>query len=310
MTAERRRNSSPLSRRSLWIAFLLAPAAVIMMTFVVWPLMSALQLSFFRFEGLTPGDFVWFENFNKVLFQSPFREATYNALWHNIVVFFALMVLENGLALLIAYALLKELPGHRVHQVIVFLPVVLSAVIVAFLWKLLLHPLFGVVNAALGLFGIMGPAWLGSEPTALGSIVFANVWHWMGFPTLVLLAGMQRISREVLEAARLDGAGDWTILTKIVWPLIAPSVTIVTVLTFIGSFNWFELPLMMADMEGSPGRSTDVLALYFYRTAFGSVTSGIQDFGQGSALAVLMFLFVGAVTVVALKYLRSREIEI
>lgn len=309
MTAGRRTRTSLVSRRSLWIGFLLAPAALIMLVFVVMPLVSALQLSFFEFDGLKPSNFVWFENFRQVLFESPFSDATYNAFWHNIVVFVSLMVFENGIALLIAYALLKELPGHRLHQVIVFLPVVLSAVIVGFLWKLLLHPLFGLVNGLLGLFGILGPAWLGSESTALGSIIFANVWHWIGFPALVLLAGMQRISREVLEAARLDGAGDWVILTKIVWPLIAPSITIVTILTFIGSFNWFELPFMMADMEGSPGHSTDVLALYFYRTAFGSVTSGIQDFGQGSALAVLMFLFVGAVTFVALKFLRAREIQ-
>jgi len=309
MTAGRRAKSSLVSRRSLWIGFLLAPAALIMIVFVVWPLVSALQLSFYEFDGLRPGQFIWFENFRQVLFESPFSNATYNAFWHNIVVFVAFMVFENGIALLIAYALLKELPGHQLHRVIVFLPVVLSAVIVGFLWKLLLHPLFGLVNGLLGLVGIMGPAWLGSESTALGSMIFANVWHWIGFPALVLLAGMQRISREVLEAARLDGAGDWTILTKIVWPLIAPSVTIVTVLTFIGSFNWFELPFVMGDMEGSPGRSTDVLALYFYRTAFGSVTSGIQDFGQGSALAVLMFLFVGAVTFVALKFLRAREIQ-
>lgn len=121
---------------------------------------------------------------------------------------------------------------------------------------------------------------------------------------------MQRISREVIEAARLDGAGDWAILRRIIWPLIAPSVTIVTILTFIGSFNWFELPFVMADMEGSPGHSTDVLALYFYRTAFGSITSGIQDFGQGSALAVLRFIVVAVVTGVALRYLRRREIDI
>jgi len=310
MSTGRRNNTGLLSRRSVWIAFLLAPATVIMLAFVAWPLLSAFKLSFYHFDGLKPGEFVWFENFYKVLFQWPFARATYNALWHNIVVFFALMALENGTALLIAYALLKELPAHRVHQVIVFLPVVLSAVIVGFLWKLLLHPLFGAVNAVLGLFGIMGPAWLGNESTALGSIVFANIWHWVGFPTLVLLAGMQRISREVLEAARLDGAGDWKILTRIVWPLIAPSVTIVTILTFIGAFNWFELPFVMADMEGSPAHSTDVLALYFYRTAFGSITSGIQDFGQGSALAVLMFLLVAVVTFFALRFLRSREIEI
>ena len=310
MTVDRRHKIPFPSRRSLWIACLLAPAAAIMLVFVAWPLVSAFQLSFYRFDGLKPGELVWFENFQKVLFQSPFAEATYNALWHNVVVFLTLMVFENGTALLIAYALLKELPGHRVHQVIIFLPVLLSAVIVGFLWKLLLHPLFGVVNAALGLFGIMGPAWLGQESTALGSILFANIWHWIGFPALVFLAGMQRISREVLEAARLDGAGDWVILTRIVWPLIAPSVTIVTILTFIGSFNWFELPFVMADMEGSPGHSTDVLALYFYRTAFGSITSGIQDFGQGSALAVMMFIVVAIVTWAALRYLRSREIDI
>jgi raffinose/stachyose/melibiose transport system permease protein len=100
------------------------------------------------------------------------------------------------------------------------------------------------------------------------------------------------------------------VLTRIVWPLIAPSVTIVTILTFIGSFNWFELPYMMADLTGSPGGSTDMLALYFYRTAFGSVTSGLQDFGQGSALAVLMFLVIASVTFFALRILRRREIEL
>ncbi|MDB5563174.1 MAG: sugar transporter permease [Hyphomicrobiales bacterium] len=310
MTKDRRFISRLLSRRSLWIAFLLLPATLVMTLFVVWPLISAFRFAFYDFNGLKPANFVGFENFRQVLFESPFSDWTYNALYHNVIVFCALMVFENGIAFLIAFGLLKALPGHRVHQVIVFLPVVLSAVIVGFLWKLLLHPLFGLVNGALMLIGIQGPAWLGNETTALGSIIFANVWHWIGFPTLVLLAGMQRVGQEVLEAARLDGAGDWDLLKHIIWPLIAPSVTIVVILTFIGSFNWFELPFVMAGLTGSPGGSTDVLGLYFYRTAFGSVTSGIQDFGQGSALAVLMFLVVAGVTFVALRYLRRREIEI
>jgi raffinose/stachyose/melibiose transport system permease protein len=100
------------------------------------------------------------------------------------------------------------------------------------------------------------------------------------------------------------------LIRRIIWPLIAPSVTIVCILTFIGSFNWFEIPYVMAGLTGSPGGSTDVLGLYFYRTAFGSVTSGIQDFGQGSALAVLMFLFVAGFSFIALRYLRSREIQL
>ena len=187
-----------------------------MAVFVVWPLLSALRLSFYAFNGLRPAGFIGLENFRQVLLEQPYSGWTYNAFMHNVIVFASLMVFENGVAFLLAFALLKALPGHRVHQVIVFLPVVLSAVIVGFLWKLLLHPLFGLVNQSLALVGVQGPAWLGDESTALGSVILANVWHWLGFPTLVLLAGMQRIGREALEAARLDGAGDFALLTKII----------------------------------------------------------------------------------------------
>jgi raffinose/stachyose/melibiose transport system permease protein len=121
---------------------------------------------------------------------------------------------------------------------------------------------------------------------------------------------MQRIPLETMEAARLDGATDRVLLTKIIWPLVAPSATIVFILTFIGSFNWFELPYIMAGLSGAPGGATDVLGLYFYRTAFGSVSSGLQDFGHGSALAVLMFIFIAAFSAIALRILRRREIEL
>ncbi len=301
---------TPRRQRGLWIAFLLAPALITMTLFVVWPLLAAFRFSFFSFNGLKVADFIGLENFIDVLGRPPYRAATFAALWHNIIVFVALMIAQNGAAFLIAFALMKALPGHRIHQVIVFLPVVLSAVIVSFLWKLFYHPLFGVVNQALLLVGIEGPPWLGDPHTALGSIIFVNAWHWLGFPVLIFLAGMQRIPLETLEAARLDGATDRVLLVHIIWPLVAPSVTIVFILTFIGSFNWFELPYIMAGLSGAPGGATDVLGLYFYRTAFGTVSSGLQDFGHGSALAVLMFIFIAAVSALALRILRRREIEL
>jgi raffinose/stachyose/melibiose transport system permease protein len=151
--------------------------------------------------------------------------------------------------------------------------------------------------------------WLGQSSTALGSLVFVNTWHWLGFPALVFLAGMQRIPREAIEAARLDGASDWQLMTKIVWPLVAPATTVVVILTFIGSFNWFELPYVMTGLDGSPGGATDVLGLYFYRTAFGSATSGLQDFGRASALAVLMFILIAVVSTFWTRALRRREIQ-
>lgn len=296
-------------RLPLWIAFLLAPGLVVMALFVAIPLVSSFRYAFYDFAGVLPHSFVGLANFRDVLSEAPYAEQTWRALGHNAIVFAALMGTQNLLAYLLAFALLKALPGHRVHQVIVFLPVVLSAVIVGFLWKLFLHPLFGLVNAALALLGIHGPPWLGDEHTALGSIIFTNAWHWMGFPALIFLAGMQRISKETLEAARIDGATDGVLLSKIIWPLVAPSATVVVVLTFIGSFNWFELPYIMAGATGSPGGATDVLGLYFYRTAFGTASSGLTDFGHGSALAVLMFLFIAVVSAIALRFLRAREIE-
>ena len=296
-------------RLGAWIALLLAPGLAIMTIFVAAPLLSSFRYAFYEFHGVLPAAFIGFANFRDVLFDSTYAASTWRALAHNAIVFASLMIAQNGLAYLIAFALLKALPGHRLHQVIIFLPVVLSAVIVGFLWKLFFHPLFGLVNAALALIGIQGLPWLGNESTALGAIIFTNAWHWVGFPALIFLAGMQRISKETLEAARIDGASDTALMTRIIWPLVAPSVTIVVILTFIGSFNWFELPYVMAGATGSPGGATDVLGLFFYRTAFGSAASGLQDFGHGSALAVLMFLFIAIVSALALRVLRAREIE-
>lgn len=298
-------------RQPLWLAALLAPGLIIVAVFVVVPILSALAYSFYHWNGLARGAFIGLENFRLVLFQEPFASWTWQALRHNVVVFAALMIIQNGLAFLIAYLLLKALPGHRFHQVAVFLPVILSAVIIGAMWKLFLNPIFGLVNMGLIKVGLQAWAqpWLGQPSTALGSLIFVNAWHWVGFPALLFLAGMQRIPSEVIEAARIDGAKDFQLIRRIVWPLVAPATTVVVILTFIGSFNWFEMPYVMTGLDGSPGGATDVLGLYFYRTAFGNVTAGLQDFGRGNALAVLMFLFIGSVSAVWVTILRRREIE-
>jgi raffinose/stachyose/melibiose transport system permease protein len=290
---------------------LLAPALIVVLVFVTAPLVSALLYSAFSWNGLARGSFIGLENFRAVLFQEPFSTWTYNALLNNVIVFVALMLFQNGTAFLIAYLLLKGMPGHRFHQVAIFVPVILSSVIIGAMWKLFLNPLFGLVNQALIAVGLESWAqpWLGQSSTALGSLIFVNMWHWIGFPALVYLAGMQRITRETFEAARLDGASDWAIMKDIVWPLVAPATTVVVILTFIGSFNWFELPYIMGGIDGAPAGATDVLALYFYRTAFGSATSGLQDFGRASALAVLMFILIAFVSVLWTRALRRREIQ-
>lgn len=297
--------------RRLWIAALLAPALLVVLSFVVVPIASAFVYAFHSWRGLARADFIGLENFRLVLFGEPFGTWTLNALRNNVFVFASLMLVQNGTAFLIAFLLLKTLPGHRFHQVAIFLPVILSSVIVGAMWKLFLNPFFGLVNQALIALGLQSLAqpWLGQAGTALPSIVLVNAWHWVGFPALLFLAGMQRISRDVIDAARLDGAGDWVLMRRVIWPLVAPATTVVVILTFIGSMNWFEMPFVMAGIDGTPAGATDVLGLYFYRTAFGSATGGLQDFGRASALAVLMFAVIAVVSVLWTRALRRRELS-
>src|SRR5690606_10010900 len=292
--------ASQARKRAAWIAFLIVPPLAVMATFVIWPIISALSAAFYDWRGLARGEFVGLRNFVDVLAGPRFSEVTWRAFGHNLYVFFALLIVQNGAGFLLGWLIYKEPFGFRFHRATVFLPVILSTVIVGFLWKLFLDPNFGLVNQALINLGAgsLARPWLGQEETALNALILVNAWHWVGFPTLVYLAGMQRIPRELIESARLDGTSEWQLLTRIVWPLVAPSTTVTFTLLFIGAFNWFELPYVMAGLDGSPYGSTDVLGLYFYRTAFGNQSAGVQDFGHGNALAVLMFLFIAAVATV------------
>lgn len=301
-----------LTGRGLWITALVVPPLAVMATFVAWPILSALAYAFYDWNGLARGEFVGLDNFRRILFDEPWAGWTRNAFGHNVIVFFTLMVVQNGAGFVLAYALWREPWGAAFHRVAVFLPVILSTVIIGYLWKLFFHPLFGVVNQSLKAIGLgfLAQPWLGQAETALGALIFVNAWAWVGFPTLVFLAGMQRIPPELLDAARMETDSEWVVVRKIVWPLVAPSATIVFILLFIGSFNWFELPYIMVGLDGSPFGTTDVLGLYFYRTAFGNQSAGVQDFGTGSALAVLTFLFIAVVAAFWTIHLRKREVQV
>lgn len=298
--------------RALWLLTLLVPPIIFFTTFVVYPIGSALVYSLYEWEGIGRRGFVGLANFRRVLFQAPYSEWTWNAFRNNVTVFVSLMIVQNGWALVLAFLLSYKPRGNRFYQVVFFMPVILSLVIIGFQWRIFLNPIIGLVNNLLRAASLDGWAqpWLGQEETALWSLIFVNAWAWVGFPTIVFLAGILSIPKEYFEAARLDGANEWQLARWVTWPLIAPSVTIIVVLTFIGSFNWFELPYVMAGVSGSPYRTTDVLGLYFYRTAFGTVDAGLQDFGRGSALAVLMFLFILIISVIAVHFLRKRETQL
>ena len=293
-----------------YIVLLLTPALATILVFTTLPALTTLSYAFFKWEGFQRGGFAGLINFQR-LFEYPFRDQFFMALRHNTLVFIGIMLSQTSLGLLIAYALFQLKRGQRFFRTVTFLPVIFSLVVVGYMWQVLLDPYYGPINMLLTDLGLenLAKPWLGSTSTALPTLVFINLWRWVGFPAIIFLAGLNAINQEFLEAARIDGATEGQIFRKIMFPLLAPSMTIITILTFIGAFEWFDLPFILGGSNGSPAGATDTLALMFYRLSFGSIDSGANEVGVGSALGVLIFTIVGVGAAVGTKLLRRREVE-
>ncbi len=288
------------------IALFLLPAFLLYTVFMIWPLFQSLYFSFFEFKGLARGDFVGLRNFQELLTRYPVNEQLPRAFLHNIYFFVGTMAIQNTMGLLFARLLHGSRRGKRFFQTVYILPYLISALVVGYLWSLMLNPLFGPVNQVLKAIGLeeLALPWLGDPRTALPAIILVNAWQWMGFPMLLFSAGLANITDDLREAAQIDGATHWKLFRHIELPLLLPVIGIVTVLTFIGNFNAFGIVWAMGGVNGEPAGATDVLGLVFYRTAF---RGGIDAFGLASALAVLMFVFIFGVSMFMLGRFRRWE---
>lgn len=296
------------ARRRLTTALFIAPAFALFTVFIVYPMVSALWFSAFEWNGLERGAFAGIDNFRTLFTRYPYDEQVTRALWHNLYFFAITMVVQNGFGLFLALILDRAIRGRTLFRNIYFLPHLIPVIVVGFLWTLILNPQFGVaghVFEAIGLDGLSRP-WLGDPDTALTTVALINAWSWVGFPMVIFLANLAAIPDEYRDAARIDGAGPWQSFRHVLLPLLAPSITIVTVLTFLGNFNSFDLIYATGGSRGGPGGSTDVLALLFYRIAFES--DDPNAVGVGNALAVLMFVAVFVVSNLWLRMLAKREI--
>jgi raffinose/stachyose/melibiose transport system permease protein len=293
-----------------FIFILLTPAIATILIFTSVPALTTLSYAFFKWEGFQRDGFAGFANFQR-LFEYPYKDQFFMALRHNTLVFIAIMILQTSLGLLIAYALFRLKRGQRFFRTVTFLPVIFSLVVVGYMWQVMLDPYYGPVNMIINNLGFesLAKPWLGSMSTALPTLVFINLWRWVGFPAIIFLAGLNAINQEYLEAARIDGATEGQLFRKIMFPLLAPSMTIITILTFIGAYEWFDLPFVLGGSNGNPAGATDTLALMFYRLSFGSVDSNANDVGVGSALGVIIFVIVGLGAAIGQHFLRKREVE-
>jgi len=277
------------------IAVFLAPAVLIYTAVMIVPLVETLWLALLRVDPKTNTSFfVGLANF-RTLFGDP-RWATsfWNALWNNVWFFIINMVVQNPIGVALAALLsVPTLKGRAFYRTAIFLPTILSFVIVGFVWKLILSPLWGVAPSLLkaaGLRHLFHP-WLGMADSALTTVSLISVWQFIGIPMMLIYAALLSIPDEVLEAAEIDGITGWSQFWKIKLPLILPTIGIISILTFVGNFNAFDLIYVTQGALAGPNFSTDILGTFLYRTFFGYQLQ-LGDPNMGAAIATVMFAII------------------
>lgn len=290
-----------------WGLFFCGPATLLYTTFLLIPMVTALWYSFFAWKGIDRGAFVGPRNYLDVLTTYPYADAVRRALGHNLLFFAATMLIQNSVGLGLALLLHRAPRGTHLLRTLYATPYLISPLVVGYIWSMMLSPSFGPLNAffeAIGWDALSRP-WLGDQVTALPAAVLINAWQWIGGPVLILGAALGTVPAELEEAAGIDGASAWTTFWRVRFPLIIPAVGVVTLLTFVGTFNIFDLIFALGGSSGGPGQSMDVLALLFYRLAF---QGGVNSIGLSSALAMLMFCFSFGVSIAIDRWLRRREV--
>lgn len=279
--------------KTRYILLFTIPALSLYTLFVIYPFGYSLVLSFFKWSGAGNRVFVGLSNFNNIISGSMSGEFR-NALLHNLYFFGLNVVFELGIAFLVAVILASKIWGQRFFRTIVYLPNVISMVLVGFIWVMMLNPQWGLINQLLKSVGLkqFAQPWLGQTTTALPAAIIVNAWRNIGFYILVFLAAIISIPNELFDAAYIDGASNWKVIWKIIFPLTFSTFQTLLILIFIWSFNIFDVIYSLVGVQAGPVRASDVLGTLFYRTAFGGLGSSAQDYGLGAAIVVLVFLMV------------------
>jgi len=276
------------------IIVFLAPATIVYTLFMIWPLADTLWLSFFEAENNGVETFVGAANYETLFGDSYWADQFWNAFANNFLFFAIHMLVQNPIGILLAALLsLPALRFSNSYRTLLFMPTLLSVVIIGFVWRLILSPIWGVTPSildAIGLGSLFAP-WLGLESSALVTLSLISVWQYVGIPMLLIYAALLAIPDELIDAAHVDGTTGWNIFWKIKLPLILPTIGVISILTFVGNFNAFDLIYAVQGALAGPNFSTDILGTFLYRTFYGQQLQ-LGDRYMGATVATMMFLII------------------
>lgn len=280
------------------ISFIL-PLFLVMFVFILYPFISSLYYSLTQWDGVSKPVFIGFDNYARLLDSQSFK----NALNHTLFYTVATLLITNPLSMGLALLLNTRLKGRVILRTVFYLPAVMSLVVVSYLWSVILS-YDGIFNRLLIMLGLENQTldWLGNMDKTPWAIYFVLFWTALGSGMVFYLAGLQAIPKELYESAAIDGVKKWSKFWHITFPMLMPSITVVTFFGLAGTLKMFDLPFIMT--SGGPGDSTTTLAMMVYNQAFRDST-----FGYATASGIVMFLLIIVASVIQLKLTRSREVE-
>ena len=274
------------SRRTLVGWLFIGPVIAGVIAFQFVPVLVSVYASLTDWSGLSAPQFAGIANYIELFTKDPLF---YLTLRNTAVFTLGSVVLSVGFGLVLALLGNEKLPGISIFKAAFFAPVVTNSVAVGFVWFWLYQPENGLINGFLAQANVQGPTWLSSNTWAMIAVIIVAVWQGVGYPMLILLAGLQSIPDSLHEAARIDGASAWSRFWRVTLPLLTPSLFFLTIMQFITSFQIFGIIFVMT--HGGPANATNVYIYQVYQSAF-----SFGRLGYAAAMGWILFVIVGLVT--------------
>lgn len=259
--------------------------------FQIAPVLASLGVSLTNWTGLRTPEFLGLDNYIRLFTNDA---DFYGSLWHTAV--FTVVVVVASIAIGLALAMLcnQKVVGVGLFRTLYYSPAVTNVVAIGFVWFWLYEPNNGLINAILKGIGLPAPAWLSDTRTALIAVIIVAIWQGVGYPMVILLAGLQSINASLLEAAIVDGASAWRRFWSVTLPLLTPNIFFLTIVQFISSFQVFGIIYVMT--SGGPNNATQVFIYRIYSTAFGE-----GRLGYASAMGWVLFVIIAVITYIQWK---------
>lgn len=276
------------AQKGLWL--FLVPSGLMISLVLLYPLGYAIYLSFFSYYlgGQAPPSFVGLGNYAELLQDARF----WSSLRTTVLIVAGAVGLEFALGLLVAFGLYKLTFGVKTFNLLLFLPHIVTPVVAALFLRWIFTSRWGLLDAIIISLNIFPPDWLGSPGWARFTVIVADAWKFTPFMILVLYAGLNTVDHSQIESAQIDGAGNWTVLTRIMLPAIRPLIVFVLSIRTMDAFRFFDSIYVLT--AGGPGTATETLTIYTYALAF-----RLLEVGKASALGVLTLL-ISALAIAAL----------